>query len=185
MRVSRPLTATTLVLAAFTSGCGEGRVAPQGVTLSSKRIASAAVLHRPRELRTMVDDSTVGTGPDEFHYTGRWQHVLAHRDGRALGTSSRSFHDGDSVEIAFTGTRIRVYGIVGKRGGYGSIAIDGVAQTREADFYAPDVSSALVYESPPLAAGSHTLTLSVKGSHPAASDGDYVNLDFAVITTKG
>jgi hypothetical protein len=36
-----------------------------------------------------------------------------------------------------------------------------------------------------LAAGTHTLTLSVKGSHPAASDGDYVNLDFAVITTKG
>jgi hypothetical protein len=131
----------------------------------------------------MVDDDDGRQDVAQFRYVGRWEHATRHRDGRSLGTSSRSFHVGDSVTIRFVGTQIRVYGVRGPKGGYGSVTLDGRLSLASPDFYAPRLQTgALVYVSPLLAAGPHTVAIAVTGRHGPASSGPYVNVDDAAIT---
>lgn len=144
--------------------------------------AAANSSRSPREVRTMVDDGTTGPAIDRFQYAGQWSHVTARRDGRTLGTSSRSARAGDAATISFAGTRIRLYGVLGDRGGVGSMQLDG-QPAGTADFYAPHVAgNALVFESSELAPGRHELVVSVAGARDPASGGNYVNVDGAVVT---
>jgi len=132
----------------------------------------------------MVDDGDVRAGTQHFRYFGHWEHASQHSDGRSLGTSSRSFHAGDEVAISFIGTRIRVYGVRGAKGGYGAVALDHRSPSATPNFYAPTVEpAALVYVSPILPSGPHTLSITVTGRHERASRGAYVNIDYAAITS--
>jgi hypothetical protein len=134
----------------------------------------------------MVDDSETRPGANRFVYTGHWEHVKTRKDGRALGTSTRSFHIGDTALLAFSGTQIRLYGVLGKKGGYGIVSLDEKVAPDRPDFYAPAVEpGSLVYVSPVLPAGTHRLVIAVTGQHDAHSGGDYVNIDYAAITTPG
>jgi hypothetical protein len=132
----------------------------------------------------MVDDSDVRGGAAQFRYFGHWEHASRHDDGRSLGTSSRSFHIGDEVAISFVGTRIRVYGVRGMKGGYGAVTLDGRSSSALPDFYAPILRpGVLVYESPVLLSGPHTLSITVTGRRERASRGAYVNIDNAAVTS--
>ena len=124
----------------------------------------------------------MGAGINRFQYVGQWAHVSSHPDGRTFGTSSRSAHAGDTASITFAGTGIRLYGVLGERGGLGSIRLDG-RSVGAADFFARHIAgNALVFASPKLAPGRHELVVSVAGARDAASDGNYVNVDGAVVT---
>jgi hypothetical protein len=145
---------------------------------------SATASASSAELRTMVDDGDVRGGAAQFRYFGHWEHASRHDDGRSLGTSSRSFHVGDAVAISFVGTRIRVYGVRGVKGGYGTVALDHRSSNAFSNFYASTVQpGVLVYESPILPSGPHTLSITVTGRHERASRGEYVNIDHAAITS--
>ncbi len=131
----------------------------------------------------MVDDGDLRDEAGQFRYVGHWEHATHHRDGRSLGTSSRSFHVGDTVTIRFLGTQIRVYGVRGPKGGHGAVTLDGQTSNASPDFYGPSVQTgALVYASPLLAAGPHTVSIAVTGRHDPASSGGYVNVDDVAIT---
>ncbi len=115
-------------------------------------------------------------GFDE-NYSGRWEFVRNLRDGRFRGTSARSFHTGDSLSFIFAGSRFRVYGVTGPKGGDGVLSIVG-APTTLISFYSPvKRTHALLYTSPRLPNGVHAAAIVVAGSHEPKSHGAYVNID--------
>ncbi len=119
-----------------------------------------------------------------FDYVGRWQHVRGKFDGRSNGTSTRSTRRGDVAILSFTGTRIRIFGVRGPSGGRAGIGLDrsSPAGGPRIDFYAPRLEThVLIYESPVLPTGMHTLTVLVWGTRDAGGHYYYVNIDGAEV----
>lgn len=123
-----------------------------------------------------VDDSQIGQSLQRIAYAGTWDHVVARQDGRFHGTSSRSHNAGDSLIFPFDGSVVRVYGVLGPNGGEADIGIDG-RYYGTANFFSTNKRvHTLVFESPPLASGTHMLGLVVKGATDYPHHA-YVNID--------
>jgi hypothetical protein len=149
------VTALSLLAACASSGASNG-VRPNAVEL--------------------FDDSRTGQSLGHFLYAGRWEHISNRHDGRYDGTSSRSRHSGDTITLPFDGSLVRIYGVRGPNGGDAAIGIDG-QYYGTATFYSPHKEShALVFASPQLSEGTHSLGLVVKFSLPSSHRG-YVNID--------
>lgn len=137
-----------------------------------------------RRHTVIIDDAVTGKALlGRFDYVGRWQHVSGKNDGRSNGTSTRSTHTGDVAILGFSGTRVRLYGIRGPSGGRAGIALDETSTGgRPVDFYTPRIEThALIYESPVLKAGVHTVSLAVWGTRNEHGRFYYVNVDGAEV----
>jgi O-glycosyl hydrolase len=135
---------------------------------------------------SQVDDAVTGTGTDQFDYAGSgWQHCSggACGDPQDLydGTTSWDRQAGDSVSFTFTGARARLYGVVDTNEGIGDVSVDGGSAT-EIDFYAHSrAGDTLVWQSPLLAPGRHTVTLRVTGTRNPQSSASLIALDRAEV----
>jgi hypothetical protein len=156
-------------------------------------LACAAALVVPWEQSTAaanngwqyIDDAGAGPQVGQFSYDGKWEHVRGRKDGRSFGTSARSHHASDSATLPFRGTQVRLYGVLGKKGGFGTLLLDGALVPDTVSFYAPTVrTNALIYTSPQLSAGVHTLVIQVGGVMEKNSRGDYVNIDGAEVFSR-
>ena len=119
-----------------------------------------------------VDDAVFGRGEHQFEYSGGWTgHTFDHMTTRYNGSSSWSNLPGESFSFTFVGSRIRLFGIVDPKHGIGAVTVNGNA-AGAADFYGPSTGyNRLVYESPWLCPGEHTVTVTVSGDkHPSATD---------------
>ena len=145
----------------------------------ARKVASVTVT--PSSAWVTIADTDVAPGADRINYRGaRWAHVSGFHDGRLNGTSSRSDHTGDVATIHFSGQRIAVYGVEGHAGGFAKLSLDGVG-IGQADFFSPSVDPKIVYMSPRLIPGQHTLSIEVTGGRAERSDGDFVNINYAKI----
>lgn len=156
------------------------RAMNKSLVVTTLGLLAACAAHPLQRDAQFVDDARVGRALDHFAYAGAWEHLSARADGRYAATSTRSHHSGDSVTLPFEGSVVRLYGVRGPNGGSAAVGIDG-EYYGEAAFYAPKKQAhALVFSSPPLPEGTHTLGLVVKlpppGSHRA-----YVNIDDAEV----
>ncbi len=130
----------------------------------------------------MVDDAVSGKALlGRFDYVGSWQHVHGKHDGRSNGTSTRSTRTSDVAIFRFTGTRVRIYGVRGPSGGRAGIALDEASTGgRPVDFYAPRLEPhSLIYQSPVLSSGVHTVSIVVWGTRDERGRFYYVNIDGA------
>lgn len=83
----------------------------------------------------------------------------------------------DSVSITFDGSQIKFYGVVGHSHGIGAFSLDGGAESL-VDFYAPvNTGNTLIYTSPVLPAGQHTLKVRVTGQQNSQADWNGINPD--------
>lgn len=107
-----------------------------------------------------------------------WQPVADTYDGRYGGGSIRSFHPGARATFDFVGRAVLVYGVLGKGGGIGIVAIDGMT-TSVLNFYATHkVVHAPLYASPTMPFGLHHLTIEVaKVPNDGRARSGYVNLE--------
>ena len=113
--------------------------------------------------------------PSSMLFTGKWELVRNRPDGRFDGSSSRSFHAGDTITLVFSGQRFRIYGVRGKNGGKGEILVSG-RPSQTVDFYAPTkVVHSLVFDSGDLPGTIQTASLSVL--KPEGRDHGYVNVE--------
>ena len=171
---------------AFVSSCSPGthdffgNAVPQGAGFdigageySASRIA-------------FVDDSQTGTGSNQFDYTGSWTTCTSGCTPATPNmynfTNSWSNTTNDQVTVQFSGTQIALFGLLDVNGGQGAVSIDGGTEIT-VDFY--NISRAgdqLIWTSPFLAAGTHTLKLRVTGNKDAVSTGYYVVPDSVRIT---
>jgi hypothetical protein len=98
----------------------------------------------------------------------------------AGGTDHQNGGAGDSVSIAFTGRRARLYAAEKPFGGIGEFSVDGVARG-EADFVGPQIGGLLKFDSGDLSAGRHTFRLVTSGRRSASSTGIYTTFDALVL----
>lgn len=100
------------------------------------------------------------------------------------GTDTYSNTTGSTQTFTFSGTQAQLYGVLSNVGGFGTISLDGGAPTT-VDFYQYNgMGDSLVYTTPVLANGSHTVTVTVTGVH-SESNYTYVALDRLTYTSAG
>ena len=128
---------------------------------------------------TTVQDFAMGTGVNQFDYKGRWEHGAGNVE--ADGSDSYCSIPGDTATLRFVGTRVRFYGVCAQNHGMSEISIDGGPAT-PIDEYAPHrVPGSMLFESPVLPRGEHTLTLNVTGLTNPKSKYYWVTVDYAEI----
>jgi Big-like domain-containing protein len=109
-------------------------------------------------------------------YTGTWTHGNLNR-AWSSGSASESLTPGSQANFTFTGTSVRWIGLRQYTTGIARVYVDGVFVT-DVDTYAPTSSPQdTLFISPPLAAGSHTLTIEVTGQKNVASANTWVVVD--------
>ena len=126
----------------------------------------------------VVDDYTRGTASNQFNFTGTWSTCHHCGNGSLYGnTKSQSKTSNDTLTMAFTGVKATVYGYKAPVHGIGAISIDGGSETN-VDFYnATYIGDQLMWTSPILSAGSHTIKVRVTNTKNASATDSYVVLD--------
>ena len=129
----------------------------------------------PTPSATIVNDNTTGSGNNQFNYNGSWAYS---NDSHCYnGDNHYNATTNNYYTVAFNGTQVQVYGCLGSNNGIGAISIDGGAETN-VDYYAASIQNyGLLYTSPTLTAGQHTLKVRVTGTKNASSTNYYVNAD--------
>lgn len=98
-------------------------------------------------------------------------------DGFYNGSNSWDNTPNDYASITFNGTQIKFYAVVGTDHGIGAFSIDGGSETM-VDFYAPtNAGNTLIYTSPVLPAGQHTLKVRVTGEQNSNAHWNGINPD--------
>jgi hypothetical protein len=144
------------------SGSAASPGAPRAAQ-SPRKVVVLSALHR-------------GNWPSSILFTGHWELVRNRADGRFDGSSSRSFHAGDTMTLIFAGRRFCIYGIRGKNGGTGEILISG-RSPETIDFHAASKEvHQLVFDSGELPGRVQTASLSVV-SPPDGRPHGYVNVE--------
>jgi O-glycosyl hydrolase len=118
-----------------------------------------------------------------------WGHCTACDTGNAGyydGSNSWDNTTNDSVSITFQGTQIKFYGVVGTSHGIGAFSLDGAPESM-IDFYAPvSAGHTLLYTSPVLPAGQHTLKVRVTGQQNSLANWNGINPDSVdIISASG
>jgi hypothetical protein len=118
-----------------------------------------------------------------FSYGGGWG-VTPNVSDMFDGTADWSFTAGSTMTIAFTGTELALHAVNDVDQGYLTVSVDGSTPTT-IDGYAPiRNSSGVVWTSPMLASGSHTITIKATGTHDSSSSGNNVALDSVDVFTS-
>ena len=153
------------------------------VTVSTSGTAAVSGHGVPMTITT-IDDSTRGSGYNQFNYSGSW--VTATQNtiptvvmNSYLATNTYITTTNSRTSILFNGTSINLIGTVSPDNGIAAVSIDGGTETR-IDEYAGSASGNIVlYKSPSLAVGTHTLTVRATGLKNTLSSGIKVGIDRA------
>ncbi len=127
---------------------------------------------------TFLDDSTTGSGTNQFNYSGTWPN--GGRAGCYGGANHYSNTTGDTTSVAFIGTGITLYSSLDANNGIASVSIDGGPATL-VDTYGAGQCNVPIYASSALASGSHTMTVRVTGTKNANAAATYIAIDRADI----
>ncbi|MFD4022175.1 hypothetical protein ACFWRV_01445 [Streptomyces sp. NPDC058576] len=123
---------------------------------------------------TRADDDT------RIEFTGDWQRETTDptKQGTFNASLSRADGEDDKVTITFTGRSLRLHGLTGPKGGFGTVSIDGLPE-ETIDFHDPYVTHGdqNVWTSPRLGNGVHEVTLRATGTADPDSAGTEVSLD--------
>lgn len=136
-----------------------------------------------------VNDSETGNGLFKFDFAGKWVHEGGYPNrfegGDEHWTTTAQFgSDYPSVTFRFVGTRVALYGHKVADSPLARITIDG-EDMGTVDLYHPSrVERVLLYESPELPNGEHSITMQLlEEKNPAAGATHEASIDYAVVTT--
>jgi mannan endo-1,4-beta-mannosidase len=127
-----------------------------------------------------ANDAVLGTTPGTFSYAGTW--TTSTGVGKYLGDDHYSLTTGSNYTFRFSGTQVALYGAKASHHGQASVRIDGGAAVTIDQYASARQENVLVYQSPVLASGAHTVNVSVKGTRNSASTGYVISVDRAVST---
>lgn len=130
----------------------------------------------------VVNNTTVGTGNNQFSYSGSWA-LSSGTTGKYQSDDHYSSTTGSYYTVTFTGTQVKLYATKNAHHGIAGVSIDGGTETN-VDFYSSSVQfQSLVYTSPTLSNASHTVRVRVTGSKNASATGYVITADRADIIT--
>ena len=131
--------------------------------------------------QVIVDGNQIGTGNDEFRYDSNWGETSGVSDMYA-GTANWSHTAGATATVKFTGTQVALHAVRDVDQGIMTASVDGGTAQSIDDYAATRNGSGIVWTSPVLSAGSHTLTIVNTGTKNSASSGDNIAVDRADVT---
>jgi hypothetical protein len=140
----------------------------------------ASVPPPPTGDSVQLNDGVVGTGLEQFEYTGTWEAGTG--TGKFQGDDHYSSTTGSSYVVRFSGTQAQLYGSVASHHGIASVSVDNGTAV-DVDFYsATRQDQKPLWTSPVLSAGSHTLKVTVSGRKNASSSGYVITADRVDLT---
>lgn len=130
---------------------------------------------------SIVDGNVTGTGTNQFSYGANWGVTTGVADMYA-GTANWTFTTGAQATFRFAGTQVALHAVKDVDQGILSVSVDGGAAQDVDDYAATRNAAGIVWTSPTLANGTHTLTLTDTGRRNPASTGTNVAVDRADVT---
>jgi hypothetical protein len=122
-----------------------------------------------------INDSVTGSSNHQFDYNGTWSSSSqkgAHDNNNHWSSNPNSYY-----EIDFYGTKAKVYAAMASNHGIAAISIDGGPEISVDYFRAIRNECTLVYSSPILSLGLHTLKVRVTGNKNASSTAGAIPAD--------
>jgi TPP-dependent pyruvate/acetoin dehydrogenase alpha subunit len=137
-------------------------------------VLSVLVFGSHAATNTSLNDTT-------FSYAGTWAAstpAMAYQSNNHFSNTA-----GSSYQVNFTGTQARIYTEKNSNMGIVGISVDGGAETMVDAYGTSRVEQSLIYTSPTLAAGSHSVKVRITGTKRAASRGTYAVADRVDVTS--
>jgi hypothetical protein len=131
---------------------------------------------------TIVDGNVTGTGSNQFQYGANWGVTTGVADMYA-GTANWTFTGGATATFRFTGTRVALHAVRDVDQGIMSVAVDGGGAQNIDDYASIRNASGIVWTSPVLASGTHTVTITNTGQRNGSSSGNNIAIDRADVTS--
>lgn len=120
---------------------------------------SAEILWINQDKSFNIDNSSIGTGLNQFEYIGNWTHELfngAHAYSDSYSTTANS-----TVNVRFNGTKAKLFSATAPHHGMMAVSINGGPETIVNLYSTSRVNNTLVFTSPDLAKGNHTMTIRI------------------------
>ncbi len=154
----------------------------QGNAPSTATVSTHLALNADQAAGYSYDDASTA-----LTYTGTWTHAdpsASYTAGDYDSTESWSTQAGATMSVTFTGTAVQWIGPKNNNGGIADVSIDGT-DAGTVDTYAAAGKSfqQVLFTKSGLAAGSHTLTITVTGNQNPASSADTVVVDAINVPT--
>ncbi len=127
-----------------------------------------------------VNDQTTGTGSLQFNYSSSWTSSSA-CDGCFGGDEHYTNTANATYSVAFTGTGISVLNGIGPLDGYATFSIDGGSATTVDMYSAQHEDNYQSFSVSGLTRSSHTLTVTVLGTHNSSATNSYVGADRVLV----
>lgn len=122
-----------------------------------------------------INNTAIGTTEEQFNYTGNWTHKSQLHAYQ--GDESQSSTANDYYEVKFYGKGIDVYSSKGPSQGIAAYSVDGGAETLIDHYDSVHDDQLLVWSSPELAVGMHTLKVRVTGTKNSSASDYKLNAD--------
>ena len=127
---------------------------------------------------TIVDGNTTGSAVDEFSYGSNWGVTTGVSD-MYDGTANWSYTAGATATFTFSGNQVALHAVKDVDQGIMSVSIDGGTPVNVDDYSPTRNASGIVWTSPMLSTGTHTLTIVNTGQKNSASSGNNIAIDRA------
>lgn len=125
-----------------------------------------------------VNDNTTEPSTNHYEYYGNWSFEW-YETNAFLKDNHYSSNNGDYYLVKFNGTQAMIFAALNNNHGIAAISIDGGTETNVDLYSTSRVDNSLVYTSPILPAGEHTIKVRVTGTKNASSSGYAITADKA------
>lgn len=146
---------------------------------------SALMLTSAATESTIVNDNTIGTGMNQWQYSGtNWTHYT---DGgnKYDGDDHSSSATGDIATLKFDGVRAEYYGPKSPQAGIVAVSVDNGADTMVDLYGATRSDNVLLYSTSTLPGGIHTLKIRLTGTKNQSASGSAASVDRAIVYGAG
>jgi hypothetical protein len=133
---------------------------------------------------TTVNDNTTGTGLNQFNYQGSWSYYNS-QSGAYDSDNHWSSTTNNAYTFQFSGQQARVYASMAPNNGILAFSVDNGAETYFDAYAAMRVDNVLLFATPTLGNGVHTLKVRVTGLKNPASSGYNVPADRIDVVGNG
>jgi hypothetical protein len=130
-----------------------------------------------------VGVATVNDSQFSYDNTSSWGYGW--QTGTFQGDNHWSSAANAYYQVPFTGTQIKLYGSLAPQHGIAAVSVDGGPETQVDTYAASRADGVLLWGSPQLAAGSHTLKVRVTGNKNISATNSYITADRADVVNGG
>lgn len=129
-----------------------------------------------------INDNIMGTGLNQFEYSGKWNYGT---QNKAYLEDNHWSSDRDSYyKVKFNGNQIKLYGAKANHHGIAAVSIDNGREINIDLYSAERGDNVLIYSSPNLKDGQHTLKVRVTGNKNKKSKGTSITADRVIVFSK-